>query len=153
MADHRWTDKLDRLLLRRRQDGFSAAQIAAELSAAGFPTTRNAVLGRFHRLIKKRPSSAPPSRIDDADLRPIVPERAFTGRPLALDDHWPSKACRFPLFGKEAVPRGVAIFCGAAVSRPPYCDDHRLLAYRNASADDLADPDPSNPATERRTEP
>lgn len=157
-------DDLDALVLARRSERVTTEAIAAELREAGLDVTRSDVLSRLHRLVRRgdpryvphrripkprRPAAEPaPDEepapieyspvIDERGPASIVPERGVTGLPLRLADPWPAKACRFPLFSGETVPRDGPIFCGAPASRAPYCDAHRRLAFSPAA--DLGDP-------------
>lgn len=47
-----WTDESDARILKMREDGRSATEIFKALVADGHDVTRNAILGRTHRLIK-----------------------------------------------------------------------------------------------------
>lgn len=61
-----WPDEAIEKLTRLRSEGLSASQIAYELACIGFRFTRNAVLGKVHRLgltAPDKPASSAPRRI------------------------------------------------------------------------------------------
>ncbi len=144
-----WTDERVELLKKLWQDGLSASQIAAELGGV----TRNAVIGKVHRLglsgrgqptssIKRQRRTHPSSirrprvvgnlalkaeALPDADLEPrrnvVVP----IPRKLSifqLNEH----TCKWPLGdpGSEDFH-----FCGHdSLENLPYCEYHAGVAYQ-----------------------
>ena len=100
-----WSKTSIEMLQKLWVDGLSASQIAERLGG----TTRNAVIGKAHRLgLKSRPS----------------PIKRETDNITKLNDrmcHWPIGHPREPDFH----------FCGKT-SEPgrPYCSSHTALAYR-----------------------
>jgi GcrA cell cycle regulator len=100
-----WSETRIGMLRKLWVDGLSASQIAERLGG----TTRNAVIGKAHRLgLKSRPS----------------PIKRETDNITTLNDrmcHWPIGHPREPDFH----------FCGKAIEPGrPYCSSHTALAYR-----------------------
>lgn len=156
-----WTDDRVELLSKLWGEGLSASQIAAAL---GGGVTRNAVIGKVHRLglsgraktgagqAQRQAKPRPPAVTGTADAaRPVPrPEEGYRG-PAAVDERWADEVqipeslrvsilelrdsmCRWPL-GDPSKPDFA--FCGAkAVTALPYCGHHCRIAYQ--------------PATERR---
>lgn len=129
-----WTPDRDATLIRLRTDGFSAGEIAHEL---GDGITRNAVLGRAHRLklpsTKPAPSAKPPRprhRIRQRPALPIEPTCPPEAdcEPIGLID-LTATTCRWPV--TDAAPW---LFCGRGTadlpSGRPYCRTHRRRAQR-----------------------
>jgi GcrA cell cycle regulator len=139
-----WTPERVATLERLWTDGLSASEIAAR-----FPgITRNAVLGKLHRLgrlgggrpttsTKSRKVKPPPApRVRRPKPSPTAPLRPL---PVAMPS-WPGEVatvealrpwhCRWPI-GDPQEP-GFA-FCGRRVATRPYCGDHRAVAYQPAS--------------------
>ena len=137
-----WTPERVALLERLWTDGLSASEIAGQLSGV----TRNAVLGKLHRLgrlgrgrptaparqRKPRPVRAPALR------RPKPPAAREPAGPCAapqapeLVGEVPRLEmlrrghCRWPI----GDPRSESFtFCGRCAAAPPYCADHRVAAY------------------------
>lgn len=115
-------------------DGQSATQVARDL---GNGITRNAVLGKVHRLRLSadrptpaaqavvRPASPPPRR--DAGQAPLA-EVATGGDPCAVTLLAVGRRqCRWPLGDPDAAGLNV---CGRPVSRGVYCKPHGGMAYR-----------------------
>ncbi|MFN3656700.1 MAG: GcrA family cell cycle regulator [Pseudolabrys sp.] len=153
-----WTDERVELLKKLWADGLSASQIAAELGGI----TRNAVIGKVHRLglsgRAKSPSSAAPRprkarssgmlRVSRPAMRgntalayeyEVEPEPELVEIPmeqrktlLQLNEH----TCRWPIGDPGS---GDFFFCGGETAAElPYCAYHSRVAYQ--------------PATERRRE-
>lgn len=148
-----WTDERVELLKKLWADGLSASQIAAELGGI----TRNAVIGKVHRLglsgRAKSPSSAAPRprkqrssgmlRVSRPAMRgntalafeyEVEPEPELIEIPieqrktlLQLNE----RTCRWPI----GDPGGSEFFfCGGeAASELPYCSYHSRVAYQPAS--------------------
>ncbi|WP_372784842.1 GcrA family cell cycle regulator [Phenylobacterium sp.] len=139
-----WTPERVAILERLWTDGLSASEIAAR-----FPgITRNAVLGKLHRLgrlgrgrpmapakvRKAKPPQQPHAR------RPHHPPTAAKRPPPVAMPIWAGQVarvealrswhCRWPI-GDPHEP-GFA-FCGRRVAARPYCGDHRAVAYQPAS--------------------
>ena len=142
-----WTPERVATLERLWTDGLSASEIAAR-----FPgITRNAVLGKLHRLgrlgrgrptasAKSRevkPPRAPSVRRQKPPVRmrpPVAPVSApmpsWAGEVTGVEA-LRSWHCRWPI----GDPHDAAFtFCGRRVAARPYCGEHRAVAYRPASA-------------------
>lgn len=143
-----WTDDTVETLTRLwRQGDLSAATIARRLGV-----TRNAVLGKIHRLGLSKPrrprppAIAPPPR--PGKPRPIAPAArppasapvrtptkltAEIGRGLVarLED-LPTRACHWPLGDPQAAD---FTFCGRRAETGPYCPAHAGMAYRGRGVD------------------
>ena len=138
--DSSWSDdRIERLRTLWADDELSASDIARRLGI-----TRNAVLGKIHRLglSNRRPPAGPRSivprppkvaRVRRAKIpSPPSPPKAAPrpelgpGLVARLED-LPAQACHWPV----GDPASVAFrFCGRAASRAPYCEDHRQVAYQ-----------------------
>ena len=135
----RWTLKTIATLARMTRAGANSSQIAAAL---GNGITRNAVLGKIHRLrskgtalptsaatpaLKPKPKPKPKPRLPVV-LTPhdtVDPKAPGLLRMMDLDRHH----CRWPL---NSAMRGEYYFCGAQVAPDrPYCPAHVALAYDN----------------------
>ncbi len=143
-----WTDDAVETLVRLWRTGdLSAAMIARQLGV-----TRNAVLGKIHRLglsqprRPRPPAIAPPPR--PAKPRPVASARrasasapvrvspqptAEIGRGLVarLED-LPTRACHWPLGDPQAADFA---FCGRTAETGPYCPAHAGMAYRGRGVD------------------
>ena len=142
----RWTLKTIATLARMTRAGATSAQIAAAL---GNGITRNAVLGKIHRM--RANGKALPMGAAHAPLKPKPKPKpkppapvALTPRPVALTPYDTINPltpgllrmedlqlhdCRWPL---NAAMQGEYFFCGAqAAPDRPYCPTHVALAYDN----------------------
>ncbi len=133
-----WTDERVALLKKMWGEGKTAAEIAKELGGV----TRNAVIGKAHRLklsnrlspiqqnnkkpvAKPAEEKAPPRKISKT---PPPSDMDIEGVSLAqLKD----KMCRWPIGDpKEPDFR----FCGcSSIAGLPYCGDHAKVAYQAAT--------------------
>lgn len=141
-----WTPDRVATLERLWTDGLSASEIAAR-----FPgITRNAVLGKLHRLGRLgrgRPTASAHSRAVKPPRAPNVrrPKPAALMRspvaPVSMaTPSWAGEVgevealqswhCRWPIGDPQVA--GFA-FCGRRVAARPYCGDHRAMAYQPAS--------------------
>lgn len=145
-----WTEERIDTLKRLCSEGFSASQIAAEL---GGGLTRNAVIGKLHRLgLKKPTASFAPAKRTRPVSRPKPPPPAIAARPAApavipeppippaqLPDapepkrlrvlQLTERTCKWPI----GDPRRLDFcFCGNEAARggPPYCHYHAGIAYQ-----------------------
>jgi GcrA cell cycle regulator len=154
-----WTDERVELLKKLWTDGLSASRIAAELGGI----TRNAVIGKVHRLglagRAKSPSSAPPRprkprshalmlRVSRPTLRGNTAlAQAFDleveAEPEVIDNVIPLGQRRSLLELTEETcrwpigdPGGAEFFfCGGqAIVGLPYCAHHSRVAYQPANA-------------------
>lgn len=138
-----WTDDAIETLKRLWGDpDFSAALIAQRLGV-----TRNAVLGKIHRLGLSKPrtsrprvarvraprprrlvraSVTPPVRAPVA-LPPVAPTEAVGSAQLCRLEDLPRRGCHWPLGDPQAADFG---FCGRRAETGPYCPAHAAVAYR-----------------------
>lgn len=132
-----WTDERVALLKRLWGEGKTAAEIASELGGV----TRNAVIGKAHRLKlsnrvspiqqNKKPVAVPankPVQIIEKKIRQTLEQdNNRTAIPLTELD---GRACRWPLGDPRDEKFG---FCGdECVASLPYCDSHAKIAYQAA---------------------
>lgn len=110
-----WTDDRIELLRRLWLQGQTASQIAEQLGAG---VTRNAVIGKAHRLgLSGRPTPV-------KEMKPVAPRRPpVTGRT--------GRACLWPVGDPKT---SEFHFCDAATEPGrPYCAQHCALAYQKRS--------------------
>lgn len=142
-----WTEDRIETLTKLWRDGQSASAIARALGG----TTRNAVIGKVHRLglsgraVPARPGASRPGapkperRIPRSRLAPVRPA------PLVVVEDAPqwglsdtasigAHACRWPI-GDPKAP-GFAL-CGRPAVRGAYCAPHGQIAYRPVARDHL----------------
>lgn len=146
-----WTDERVELLQKLWGQGYSASQIANQLQGV----TRNAVIGKIHRL-SKRASAPKATRIRTggfgmtvARRRPAPEARRIPGAPpewvltphyRAMDEEAPGLAtcttlaahmCRWPI--GDPNENGFT-FCGQpSEGERPYCEGHARMAYKRGS--------------------
>ena len=146
-----WTADKEKKLKQLWAEGHSASQIAEILGN----TTRNAVIGKAHRLklqgrlIKKK--SATKTTVEKNDISEVKNQklgRKARFKALLLDKNFepenPTKLedlidgnCRWPL-GEKMKP--ASLFCGRkSIEKFPYCKLHLLYAYqpKNAKEEDI----------------
>ena len=152
-----WTEERVELLKKLWSEGLSASQIAAELGGI----TRNAVIGKVHRLglsgrAKSANSGAPRQRKPRAPTHMLRIGRSIRGNtalapiydteaeaePELIDNIIPigqrrtileltEATCRWPVGDPGA---GDFFFCGGnTVGSTPYCAHHARVAYQPAS--------------------
>jgi GcrA cell cycle regulator len=136
-----WTDERVALLKKLWCEGKTAAEIAKELGSV----TRNAVIGKAHRLklsnrvspIQAGPVKPAPARLKAEDIRPEPVRRVVANNDTPIKVKGVSmvdlkdKMCRWPL-GDPKDPK--FHFCGcASVAGLPYCGDHAKMAYQAAT--------------------
>ncbi|WP_049758227.1 GcrA family cell cycle regulator [Phenylobacterium zucineum] len=141
-----WTRERVIALTRLWCDGLSAAQIAAALGGV----TRNAVLGKVHRLGlsgRERPARPGARRAPGPPRRPVrAPRRPAPARPLLRSAAPPPEGpglatvltvgahtCRWPV-GDPLAP-GFTL-CGRPAVRGAYCEGHAARAYLPARPHD-----------------
>ncbi len=144
-----WTEERVALLQRLWGQGYSASQIASQLEGV----SRNAVIGKIHRLGKQTgPKAARPRRqysVTTARRRPVAevrrttPAAEWTLRPhhrpafveepgLATCTTLKAHMCRWPIGDPDEA--GFS-FCGQpAEGTRPYCQGHARLAYKRPAA-------------------
>jgi GcrA cell cycle regulator len=145
-----WTEERVELLKKLWADGLSASQIAAELGGI----TRNAVIGKVHRLglsgRAKSPSSSSPRprkarssgmmRVSRASIRgntalayeyEVEPEPELIEIPLEQRKtllQLTEKTCRWPIGDPGSTE---FFFCGGEnANEQPYCTYHARVAYQ-----------------------
>ncbi len=152
-----WTDERVELLKKLWAEGLSASQIAAELGGI----TRNAVIGKVHRLglsgrAKSPSSSAPRPRKARSPSMMRIQRPAARGN-TALAHAFDYEAEAEPEFVDNVIPMGQRrtileltedtcrwpvgdpgspdfFFCGGQTSNTaPYCSHHCRIAYQPAS--------------------
>lgn len=150
-----WTQEMVDHLTTRWREQTSATELAHELSGmAGRAVTRNAVLGKVHRLgltgagakphhtrpaqDKRGRAVAAPASVGvlPAEVRTMETEQVTPAAPVALGGvplfpegpaSLPMIACRWPLWGKTHT----GMVCGATCKDgKPYCADHCRIAYQ-----------------------
>lgn len=136
-----WTPETVAKMLKLRREGYSARQIAKQLSPW---ITKNAVLGRLHRMrIRFRNSKAGESLTIADGLRQRSidarkpPRRYLRKAPTAFVESSPVPAtavtfadledhhCKYP-YGEGSSLK----FCGAPVTKRSYCEHHHKKCYR-----------------------
>src|ERR1043165_8904037 len=125
-----WTDDRVELLKRLWADGLSASQIAGELGGI----TRNAVIGKVHRLglsgRAKAPSSPRPRRPHAPAREPIENIMPIGQRCTLLELN--EEKCHWPI-GDPGQPD--FFFCGGKTTTgTPYCGYHGRVAYQPPAA-------------------
>ena len=109
-----WTEPRVALLRRRRDEGATAATIAAELGCS-----RNAVLGMAHRL--RRALIGKPVRPDVQLLDEIVAAEPERGVPL-----WNLRLRHCRWLDASGAPW---LFCGAPKTQGSYCEEHAKRVF------------------------
>lgn len=145
-----WTDERVDLLKKLWQDGLSASQISKQLGGV----TRNAVIGKVHRLgLSGRGAPSKPQRATFKSPRPVRPRTPRPVRPqrpaavaqdrrtaLRYVDEGPGTAtcltlgahmCKWPI--GDPLADGFT-YCGDQADDGPYCLTHSQVAYQPASA-------------------
>ena len=149
-----WTDERVELLKKLWADGLSASQIAAELGGV----TRNAVIGKVHRLglsgrAKSPSSSAPrPRKARSGGHMMRVPRSSMRGNTALAYDYEPEpepelieipieqrktllqlneRTCHWPVGDPGS---SEFFFCGGDTANDlPYCAYHSRVAYQPAN--------------------
>jgi len=146
-----WTADKEKKLKQLWSEGHSASQIAGILG----DTTRNAVIGKAHRLklkgrliAKKSTTKTNVEKNDISEVKNQKLGRKARFKALLLDKNFepenPTKLedlvdgnCRWPL-GEKMEP--ASLFCGRkSIEKFPYCKLHLLYAYqpKNAKEEDI----------------
>src|SRR5215813_6747078 len=136
MESKRWPERCIAVLTQMWRDGFSASQIAGVLE--NFRYTRNAVIGKAHRLglvnaprqqrpQQKRKRASPGRRII------MAPVPKFTPLPVKIPEPSPESACtlfelgehrcRYPL-GDDMKPPPYMFCGGPTIAGSSYCAHH-----------------------------
>jgi GcrA cell cycle regulator len=130
-----WTDQRVALLKKLWGEGKTAAEIAKELGNV----TRNAVIGKAHRLkLSNRVSPIQQNKKPAAKPQGLSPEKRVQ-KIIEQDNHrkgvdmleLSARMCRWPL----GDPREENFsFCGGgSIEGLPYCADHAKVAYQAAT--------------------
>ncbi|MCD8498131.1 MAG: GcrA family cell cycle regulator [Alphaproteobacteria bacterium] len=136
-----WTDERVALLKKLWGEGKTAAEIASALGGI----TRNAVIGKAHRLklsnrlspiqpatkktVKQAANtSTPPAEKKVPKAKPAI--QAPVGKGLSMAE-LTARQCRWP----EGDPKEAGFgFCGHTIATGlPYCEEHARMAYQAAS--------------------
>ena len=149
-----WTEERIELLQKLWGQGYSASQIANQLQGV----TRNAVIGKIHRLgkrteakaarvrtgavrapVARRPASPAPHRAETRRtappdwMLPVAHPRAFLAEEpgLATSTTLAAHMCRWPIGDPDTSEFS---FCGrVSDGGRPYCESHARLAYKRGS--------------------
>ena len=125
MSGAPWTDERLARLKALRDDGLSAAKIAAKLGGI----TRNAVIGKLYRLSRRDQKPKPPVKPISAvapkpPTAPVI-DSTLHGKSTVTLFELNSRNCHWPLD---------VDFCGAdAVDGKSYCAHHHRMAIRRTS--------------------
>jgi GcrA cell cycle regulator len=144
MTEPVWTDLRVERLKALWAEGLSASEIAERLNGV----TRNAVLGKLHRLKllggrRPQPGACGPKPGRKRVARPVRPHvqiRMAIGLPAETytpaDDALPGEVARLEALGRHQCHWPVGdpkaddfAFCGRWMGAGPYCDAHRRIAY------------------------
>lgn len=140
-----WTDERVALLKKLWGEGKTAAEIAKELGGV----TRNAVIGKAHRLklssrvspIQQNTKKVAPKKTEEAASSPkkqpvkrekkYEPAIDFSNHEGVTMDELKERMCRWPM----GDPRDADFrFCGCQrLSGIPYCAEHAKVAYQPAT--------------------
>jgi len=132
-----WTDDRVSLLKRLWVEGKTAAEIAKTLGGV----TRNAVIGKAHRLKlsnrvspiqqNKKPVPKPVIEKKVVKMPPSKPMPVLEKGPRVALTQINNSMCRWPLGDPKDSDFG---FCGSEVfTGLPYCADHAKVAYQTAT--------------------
>ncbi len=131
-----WTDERVALLKKLWVEGKTAAEIAKELGGV----TRNAVIGKAHRLkLSNRVSPIQQNKKPVAKQTPTVSPEKKIQRIIEQDNDrkginlmdLSARGCRWPLGDPRDETFG---FCGSGILEGlPYCADHAKVAYQAAT--------------------
>ncbi len=131
-----WTDDRVNLLKKLWGEGKTAAEIAKELGGV----TRNAVIGKAHRLkLSNRVSPIQQNKKPTAKSAPPLSQKKIVQAIMDQDNNKPRKSlidlknneCRWPIGDPQEESFG---FCGDhALSGLPYCMEHAQVAYQAAT--------------------
>ena len=113
-----WTAERVDQLAQLWSEGFSARQIASRLGGI----TRNAVIGKAHRLSLQRGETRP--QVVPEPPAPVVREPVLA--PISEASKW---MCRWPT--EEPGKFGLHICGKTAQPGRPYCAEHLTAAYRS----------------------
>ena len=136
-----WTDERVALLKKLWGEGKSAAEIA---KALGGGLTRNAVIGKAHRLKlsnrispiqqnNKKPVSAVPRIVEEKKAPAPAPAKVIKNKGSGVQMvELKERMCRWPHGDPKEAHN--FFFCGdECVPGLPYCDDHAKAAYQAPS--------------------
>ena len=118
-----WTDELITKVKTLWEEGYSSSAIA---KALGEGLTKNAVIGKIHRLKVAR-NTVQNIATAKISLPPIVELLPYIGQPKPLEILGPQE-CRYPVNTPE--DGGLHLFC-AAPTETVYCENHHAVVYRD----------------------
>lgn len=132
-----WTEDRVELLTKLWGEGKTAAEIAKELGGV----TRNAVIGKAHRLKlsnrvspiqqNKKPTTIKPAPSAKAPQRAIAKAPSQDNRKTVPLTELKAGQCRWPIGDPQEENFG---FCGCeAIAGLPYCVEHAKIAYQAAT--------------------
>lgn len=131
-----WTDDRVALLTKLWTEGKTAAEIAGELGGV----TRNAVIGKAHRLklsnrvspIQQNKKAAPaPKKKAEQKTKPAVAAVHDSNRETVNLIDLGARQCRWPIGDPQEASFG---FCGCqSLPSLPYCLEHSKVAYQAAT--------------------
>lgn len=127
MSKSSWTEDRVELLTKLWGEGKTASQIAEVLGGV----TRNAVIGKAHRLkLSKRSSPIQTSRKQKARPQIDTPSHIPTGLGVSILD-LKERSCRWPNGDPK---KSDFTFCGCeALPGLPYCATHAAIAYQGSA--------------------
>jgi GcrA cell cycle regulator len=152
-----WTPDTTANLVKFWGAGLSAGQVAQKLGrAAPESVSRNAVLGKLHRLgLLKRKAAANPRGVNDfhkiartsrsrgayaggAGFRPSLPPQPFTPSDIVVESPTPLAFLDMPNHGRCRWPLDTEpfTFCGNASPGTVYCKGHHAIANDAARTED-----------------
>lgn len=139
-----WTEAMTGSLLELYETGMSGRDIATEINARhGSRLTRNAVIGKLHRLGLRREKPVRKVRTvryerkfraprDETPIPLPAPRPTpapFTCKPVPLLELPFRSACKYEVSGSEKIEE--FRFCANPVEgEKPYCGEHCRIAYR-----------------------
>jgi hypothetical protein len=144
-----WCKVSTALLCSLVDQGMTSGQIQREMTVQGYPLTRNAVIGKLHRIglkthrlpsVKKPPEPKKPAgqgqfgwprwsgEPEEVPVKHRERLHLSYDKPVGIHalNH---RTCRWPLWGL-ADKHEQRLYCGAPTAKRPYCEQHRTIAGR-----------------------
>lgn len=159
-----WTEERIELIKERWNDGYSATQIAAELSEGAtpqeLPISRNAVIGKIHRLGLVGPNTQGPNSVTkfrSTRLHPARPTKRDNAKqftPRVINEPAPEAVGPWDEFCADGFCKDIAQHpaiqswrcCGHTATKGAYCDHHARVNHQQKPAHNPnaleASPDP-----------